>query len=119
MSPGTASISYGGSVYYHRAVNATTNYMMRISPSGGSPAIVASDAIADDNYRSITATQNHLYWVSGSLNGIAWVAIPTGVGTSPPDLFWSETGVRAVASDNDNMYWVTSNSLERCPALAC
>jgi hypothetical protein len=119
MAPGTASVYYGGAVYYHRMVNATTNHMMRVSPSGGSPAVVASDSIADDNYRSITATQNRLYWVSGSLNGIASIAAPTGVGTSAPDLFWAESGVRALASDVDTVYWVTANTLERCPARAC
>jgi hypothetical protein len=116
-SAGQASVAYGGAIYYQQTTGGIS-YIARISPAGGSAAVVATDSIGGD-YKSITATNGHLFWISGSVRALVWIPIPTGVGTSAPDVFFAESGIRSVTSDADNIYWVTETTLETCPASGC
>lgn len=87
--------------------------VLRVPATGDFPVTVATEAGAT----SFAANSNRIFWIAG--DHVSFINQPFGNGTGAPNRFDGPVSPRALAVDDEGVYWVEGSVVKRCPIAGC
>ena len=105
-------------IYWVDRVSATDSNIRKQGLIAGSIANLVSHRQKD--IMAFAVGPRAVYWAEDGAGDILYAYLPNGLGTSDPRVLWRAGGsVRAIVTDDTDIYWLTSSTVQRCPLSGC